>query len=147
MTIELRPCFATLLRPMVGALVAVPLVVLVVYPLYYLSLPDARQMIADLPQDLTLVLIGEAIAVPIFLWGWHRRARSRYWLVSDEGIEFMEHGHRVHQLAWAEVEKLSAAGDTVTLLARSPRKVHRLRFVRRLSAAAAVAAFAEKRCP
>jgi hypothetical protein len=132
-------------RGLLGAMVAIPVVALIGYPLYHLSLSEARRELADLPQDLILVLMAEAIVVPIFLLIRHRRARSRYWLVSDDGIEVVGPGARTVVLRWAAVKSLTAEGGTVTLLPCEGGAVQRLLWVDSKSAAAALQMFSTQK--
>lgn len=132
-------------RDLVGAMVAIPVAALIGYPLYHLSLSEARRELADLPQDLILVLIAEAIVAPLFLLMRHRWARSRYWLVSDEGIEVVGPGARTVVLRWAAVKSLTAEGGTVTLLPCKGGVVHRLLWVDSKSAAAALQTFSTQK--
>jgi hypothetical protein len=136
MRIELHPCFTALLGPMVGGLVAVPMALLVLYPLYYLSLPEARQRVADLPQDLILVLLGEALLAPLLLLVWHWRTRIRYWLVSDDGITLIERGQPRRKMDWSDIDTLQVEGRTVTLLTRPDRRRYTMHFVNESQAAA-----------
>lgn len=141
MTIKLQSSLAAQIRSLVGVVVAIPVVALIGYPLYHLSLSEARRELADLPQDLILVLISEAIAVPLYLLGWHRWARARYWLVTDEGIELTGPGLKTFSLRWDQVKSLTEEEGMVTLLPREGGRVHRIRRVDPTLAAAAVARF------
>ena len=145
MTIKLQSSLAVQFRGLVGAMAAIPVVALIGYPLYHLSLSEARRELADLPQDLILVLMAEAIVVPIFLLIRHRWARSRYWLVSDEGIEVVGPGVRTVVLRWAAVKSLTAEGGTVTLLPCEGGAVHRLLWVDSKSAAAVLQMFSTQK--
>jgi hypothetical protein len=138
MTLKLQTGWAALARPLMGVLVALPLMVLVVYPFYYLSLPESRQSVADLPQDLLLVLLAEACAVPLFWLCWGGWARTRYWLVTDEGVEVVTRSGPKRKVGWAGVETLRAEGGTVTLLIRGDRRAQRMRFVKAARAREAV---------
>jgi hypothetical protein len=145
MTIKLQSSLAAQIRSLVGVVVAIPVVALIGYPLYHLSLSEARRELADLPQDLILVLMAEAIVVPLFLLIRHRWARSRYWLVSDAGIEVVGPGARTALLRWAAVKSLTAEGGTVTLLPCEGGAVHRLLWVDSKSAAAALQTFSTQK--
>lgn len=50
-------------------MVAVPVAVLVMYPLAYLLLPESVQRLADLPQDLTWIILVVEATVPL-CGGW-----------------------------------------------------------------------------
>jgi hypothetical protein len=145
MAIKLQSSMAVQFRGLVGAMAAIPVVALIGYPLYHLSLSEARRELADLPQDLILVLIAEAIVVPFLLLIRHRWARSRYWLVSDDGIEVVGPGTRTALLRWAAVKRLTAEGGTVTLLPCEGGAVHRLLWVDSKSAAAALQTFSTQK--
>jgi len=58
-------------------MVAVPLAFLVLYPLAFLLLPDSLARVADLPQDLTLLLLFDGLVVPAAGIWYYRRARRR----------------------------------------------------------------------
>ena len=60
-----RPGMGLYVGRMICWMVAIPLVFLAVYPLVYLVLPESVAILADLPQDLTLVLILDAVMVPV----------------------------------------------------------------------------------
>lgn len=59
------------------AMVVVPVAALVVYPPVYLLLPESVQRRADLPQDLTLVILFVEAVVPVCGAWLYRRARRR----------------------------------------------------------------------
>lgn len=66
-----RASLTVLIRRLIAAMVAIPIGVIVLYPWYYLILPESRQILADLPQDLLLILTGEAILAPVILLVWY----------------------------------------------------------------------------
>lgn len=60
-----------------SVMVALPLIFIVIYPVVYLMLPEAMARLADLPQDLIMVLLVDIILVPV-CGGWlYWRARLR----------------------------------------------------------------------
>lgn len=67
-----KPYFARTLCAMVG----VPVVALALYPLVYLVVPESMQRLADLPRDLTIVLLFSEVTVPLCGVWLYRRARQ-----------------------------------------------------------------------
>lgn len=65
------------------AMVAMPLVFIVVYPFVYMVLPETMARLADLPRDLAIFLLIEAVLVPLFGIRIYLRARHA---VSEKGI-------------------------------------------------------------
>ena len=59
----------------VCALVLMPVVFLVIYPLAYMFLPETTARLADLPRDWTLFLLIEAVLVPVVSMGLYFRTR------------------------------------------------------------------------
>jgi hypothetical protein len=57
-------------------MVVVPIVFLAVYPLVYLVLPESLARRADLPQDLSLVLLLDLVAVPVAAIGSYLLTRT-----------------------------------------------------------------------
>ncbi len=57
-------------------MVAIPLVFIVIYPFVYLLLPEATARLADLPRDVGVLLMGEAVFAP--LCGIWLYLRARY---------------------------------------------------------------------
>lgn len=61
----------------VCAMVVIPMMALVMYPLAYMLLPEQVQRLADLPQDLTLILLFVEAVIPV-CGGWvYIRMRRR----------------------------------------------------------------------
>ena len=58
-------------------MVVIPMVFLAAYPLVYLMLPESFKRLADLPQDLSLVLLFDGIVIPLSAFWLYRRARAR----------------------------------------------------------------------
>ncbi len=58
-------------------MVVIPMAFLAVYPLVYLVLPESFKRLADLPQDLSLVLLFDGIVIPLSAFWLYRRARAR----------------------------------------------------------------------
>jgi len=59
------------------AMGVVPVAALALYPLIYLVLPESMQRLADLPRDLTIVLLFSEVTVPLCGVWLYRRARQR----------------------------------------------------------------------
>ena len=59
-------------------MVAIPMTFLAAYPLVYVMLPERLQRLADLPRDLTLVLLISDVALPLFCAWLYGRARHQY---------------------------------------------------------------------
>ncbi len=66
-----------------AVMVALPLVFLVIYPLGYLVLPETSARLADLPQDLIILVLIEAVIVPLSGVWIYLRARHR---ASEKGV-------------------------------------------------------------
>ena len=64
-------------RGTVCAMVLCPAVFLAVYPLLTMVLPERAAILADLPQDLTMVLILDGVAIPLLGAMLYARARRR----------------------------------------------------------------------
>lgn len=61
----------------VCALVLMPLVFIVIYPLIYMILPETADRLADLPRDLAIFILVEAVVVPIVsVWIYIRSRRE-----------------------------------------------------------------------
>lgn len=58
-------------------MVAIPLTFLAVYPLVCMMLPDYFAIRADLPRDLTILVIADAVVVPLVAGWLYVRARGR----------------------------------------------------------------------
>ena len=135
---DVRPALSEALWCVAGLLFAIPVLGLAVYPLYYLSLPPAWQSIADLPQDLSLLLLFAGGLVPVLVGLAYARERRRRWHLTTAGITLLCHGRSVRQVAWDEVACLDYRGRGLYLRLRDGSAPLRLRFVRRADAAAAV---------
>lgn len=59
-------------------MVALPMTFLALYPLAYVLLPEALQRVADLPQDLTLVILFSDVLLPVCSLWLYGRARRRH---------------------------------------------------------------------
>jgi hypothetical protein len=57
--------------------VIVPIAFIVLYPWVYLLLPEHRRTLADLPQELSVLLLVELVIVPLLLLGAYIRHRRR----------------------------------------------------------------------
>jgi hypothetical protein len=57
--------------------VVVPIAFIVVYPWFFLLLPERRQILADMPQELLMLLLAEAVLLPVLLLGAYIRGRRR----------------------------------------------------------------------
>lgn len=71
------PKVATYVRGALCALVVVPMVFLAVYPVLTVMLPEQVAILVDLPQDLTVVLLLDAVIVPVAAAVFYLRARRR----------------------------------------------------------------------
>ncbi len=141
MTIELRAMPGAVFKRMVSLALILPAGGLVLYPFYYLSLPAGWQALADLPQDLLLILIGEAVALPAVLLALYARERRWRWRLSATGVEVIRNGVRERTLAWTEIASLDVRGDTVRLRTQGKGSALRIRFVDRAAATAAARAW------
>jgi len=55
------------------AMMVMPMIFIVIYPLAYLVLPETTARLADLPRDLVIFLLIEVVCVPLFaLWLYYR---------------------------------------------------------------------------
>ncbi len=66
-----------------SVMVAMPLAFIIIYPIFYLVLPETTERLADLPRDLALFLLLEVVVVPITgVWLYIRVCH----LASDTGL-------------------------------------------------------------
>lgn len=59
------------------AMVVIPVAFLVAYPVVYVLMPPSFAILADLVQDLALVLVGDVLVLPALGLGLYWRARRR----------------------------------------------------------------------
>ncbi len=71
------PELKTYVGKMVCVMVVIPMVFVAIYPVVYLMLPEHVAIRADMLQDLTLLLIVEAVTVPLAGAWLYVRARHR----------------------------------------------------------------------
>lgn len=58
-------------------MVTIPLVFLALYPAIYVMLPDSVAIRADLPQDLTVIVLVDLVIVPVVAAALFMRERRR----------------------------------------------------------------------
>jgi hypothetical protein len=72
-------------------MVVLPVVFLAVYPVLIVLLPENLVVLADLPQDLTVLLLLDAILMPMagatIFWLARRRAAARGWGVPRDKLD------------------------------------------------------------
>ena len=73
----MTPKVSTYIRGTLCVLVVVPIVFLAVYPVMTILLPERMAILTDLLQDLTIVLLLEALVVPVAGAVLYWRARRR----------------------------------------------------------------------
>jgi hypothetical protein len=73
--------FSDYVRGMVCVMVVIPVVFIAVYPLVMVMMPERLAILADLPRDLTLLALLNAVFVPILggFFYWRARRRAAKW--------------------------------------------------------------------
>jgi hypothetical protein len=73
--------FSDYIRGMVCAMVVIPMAFMAAYPLVMVLMPERLAILADLPRDLTVLVLLVAVLVPVFggflYWRVRRRAARR----------------------------------------------------------------------
>lgn len=85
------PQVTTYIRGTVCVMVVLPMVFLAVYPVLIVLLPENLVILADLPQDLTVLLLLDAILMPMagatIFWRARRQAAARGWGVPRDKLD------------------------------------------------------------
>ncbi len=73
--------FSDYVPRMVCVMVVVPVVFMTVYPIVMVLLPERLAILADLPRDLTLLVLLNTVFVPILggIFYWRARRRAAKW--------------------------------------------------------------------
>ncbi len=66
-------------------MVVIPMVFLAGYPVVMVLVPERFAILADLPQDLTLLVLLEVLLMPVFSLFFYWRARQRAASQAKEG--------------------------------------------------------------
>ena len=73
--------FSDYVRGMVCVMVVAPMVFMAVYPMVMVLLPERLAILADLPRDLTLLVLLNTVFIPILggIFYWRARRRAAKW--------------------------------------------------------------------
>jgi len=73
--------FSDYVRGMICVMVVVPVVFMAVYPMVMVLLPERLAILADLPRDLTILVLLDTAFIPVLggLFYWRARRRAAKW--------------------------------------------------------------------
>ena len=69
--------FSDYVRGMICAMIVIPMVFMAGYPVVLVLLPEHLAILADLPRDLTVLVLLDALLIPVFGSFLYWRARQR----------------------------------------------------------------------
>lgn len=78
--------FWNYVRGMVCAMVVIPLVFLAGYPVAMVLVSERLAILADLPRDLTVLVLLEVLLLPVFFGCFYWRARRRAVRLAKDGV-------------------------------------------------------------
>jgi hypothetical protein len=73
--------FSDYVRGMICVMVVVPVVFLAVYPIVMVTMPERLAVLADMPRDLTVLVLLNTAFIPVLgvLFYWRARRRAAKW--------------------------------------------------------------------